>query len=66
MFLREKMWVKQWVNRLTHTLTHYGTGRKSTGQDVPSAFGVFAHITCSMKFPIVSAALSCIWRVAWV
>ncbi len=67
MILREKMWVKVWVNRPTHTLTHYGTGRKSTGQDVPGAFGVYSHhIICSIKFPIVSAALSCIWRVAWV
>ena len=66
MNLREKMWVKVWVNRTTHTLTHYGTGQESTGQDVPGAFGFFAHITCSMKLPIVSAALSCICLVAWV
>lgn len=60
------MWVKVWVNRATHTLTHYGIGRESTGQDVPGAFDVYSHIICSIKFPIVSAALSCIWRVAWV
>ncbi len=38
MFLREKMWVKVWVNQATHTLTHYGIGQKSTGQDVPGVF----------------------------
>ncbi len=66
MFLHEKMWAKVWVNQATHTLTHYGIGRKSTGHDVPGAFGVLSHIICSMKFPIVSAALSCICLVAWV
>ena len=24
------------------------------------------HMTCAMKLPIFSAALSCIWRVTWV
>ncbi len=51
MNLRKKMWVSVWVNRLTHTLTHYGIGLKSTGQDVPGAFSFYSHIICSMKFP---------------
>ncbi len=51
---------KMWVRRKTHTLTHYTKRPKSTGQDAPGAFGVYSHITCSMKLPIVSAALSCI------
>ena len=66
MFSLEKMWVKLWVRRVTHPLTHYGMGRESTGQDGPGAFGAFPHITCSMKLPMVSAALSWAWRVAWV
>ena len=29
-------------------------------------FLLLVHITCAMKLPIFSAALSCIWRVTWV
>ena len=57
----KKMWAKVWVRRKTHILTHYTRRPKSTGQDVPDAFwSLFLYITCSMKLPIVSAALSCI------
>ena len=31
-----------------------------------SDFSLLFHITCAMKLPIFSAALSCIWRVTWV
>ena len=29
-------------------------------------FSLLFHMTCDIKFPIFSAALSCIWRVTWV
>ena len=59
-------------NRLTHTVTHTAKCLKSGGEDmlgVLSAalcFLLLVHITCAMKLPIFSAALSCICRVTWV
>ena len=42
---------------------------KITGEEGSSLFSgdfAYTHSTCSIKFPIFSAALSCIWRVACV
>ena len=62
-----------WGNRLTHTLTHTRKWAERVkeyrrgGVFLLSGIFVFsAHITCAMKLPMVCAASSCFWRVAWV
>ena len=65
-----KMWVKMWVNCLTHTLTHTwkcSERAKMSGRNIrPLISFRLAYITCAMKLPMVWAASSCFWRVAWV
>ena len=69
------VWVKMWVNDLTHTVTHMAKCAERVKEHragvlafLPGIFEllVCSYITCDMKLPIVSAAWSCIWRVAWV
>ena len=63
-----------WGNCLTHTLTHT---RKCPDRPKEYRRGGFCflsgtfivrdvYITCAMKLPMVWAASSCFWRVAWV
>ena len=40
--------------------------RGADGYSVRSSFFRLAYITCAMKLPMVCAASSCFWRVAWV
>ena len=59
-----------WGNRLTHTVTHTrkcAERAKEERTEYPSA-PLFrsAYITCAIKLPMVWAASSCFWRVAWV
>ena len=66
--------VKMWVNRLTHTVTHttkcverFKEHRRGGFAFAPVFLRLFsAYMTCAMKLPIFSAALSCICRVTWV
>ena len=60
---------------MTHTVTHtakcaerFEEHRAGSLTFLPGIFGLLAcaYIICDMKLPIVSAAWSCIWRVAWV
>ena len=57
---------------LTHTVTHTAKCPQSVGEDDcvilsdALCFLLLVHITCAMKLPIFSAALSCICRVTWV
>ena len=56
---------------LTHTLTHT---RKYAERAPERKFGFLSgvfiifsvYITCAIKLPMVCAASSCLWRVAWV
>lgn len=66
-------------SRLTHALTHTGIVLESTGQAPIGTCPVFCafffvyaahfwkdvYMACVMKLPILWAASSCIWRVAW-
>ena len=56
-----------------HFLVHFlGYSLESVGEDMLGirsdalCFLLLVHITCAMKLPIFSAALSCICRVTWV
>ena len=58
---------------MTHTVTHMGKGaerdRKRRAGERFSRLAVLLvspYMTCAIKSPIFSAALFCIWRVAWV
>ena len=57
---------------LTHAVTHTAKCPESVGEDMLGilsdalCFLLLVHITCAMKLPIFSAALSCICRVTWV
>ena len=69
----KKVRVKMWVNCLTHIVTHM---RKCTERVKEyrrgscflsdALFERCLYLTCAMKFPIFSAALLCICRVACV
>ena len=70
------VWVKMWVSGLTHTVTHTGKCserfRKHRAGSLAFLPGILlfilcwfaCYITCVMKLPMVSAAWSCICRVA--
>ena len=67
------VWVKMWVNCLTHTVTHtrkYPDRSKEYRRGScflsDALFERCLYLTCAMKFPIFSAALLCICRVACV
>ena len=73
----KEVWVKMWFNRLTHTVTHTrkyaeirGKSERAPERNFGFLSGVFiifgVYITCAMKLPMVCAASSCFWRVAWV
>ena len=67
------VWVKMWVNCLPHTVTHtrkYPDRSKEYRRGScflsDALFERCLYLTCAMKFPIFSAALLCICRVACV
>ena len=58
---------------LTHTVTHtrkypdrFKEYRRGSFCLLSGIFVFSAYMTCAMKLPIVCAASSCFWRVAWV
>ena len=58
-----------WVWPPTHTVTHTPKQPERAGEDVsssPALSGPLCYSTCAMKFPIFSAAFSCIRRLVWV
>ena len=73
LFDQFNLWVRVWVNFDPHPDPHAeicGKSERAPERKFGCLSGVFiifgVYITCAMKLPMVWAASSCFWRVAWV